>query len=229
MTIGTVVFVAISARIAGVLWVTIISGSRAASSVASFPMSPSRPPAEIQSNTKFCPCIHPRSARTLVRVSRSPKMLLGGQGSITRSLPTRRGCWAMTCVTDMKPKTRLATARTHAPMRRPELSKHVTASSAKFGSLDHLVGAGEERGRDREAEGVRRLHVNIQLELVRLLNGQHGRFSALDNLIHVHCGATQHLHVAWCIGHERAGNSGFAGMHHRRQTPFERRLNDMIS
>src|SRR5215217_7371389 len=133
MTIGKVVFVAISARMAGVLWVTIISGSRVTSSAASLSMSPSRPPADIQSNTKFCPCIHPRSARTLVRVScvRTPKMLLGGQGSTTKSLPTRRGCWATTCVADMGPKTRLAKDRTHALlMRRPErhLSQHLAES-----------------------------------------------------------------------------------------------------
>ena len=93
MTIGKVVFAAISARIAGVLWVTIISGWRATSSVASLSISQSRSPAEIQSNTKFCPCIHPRSARTLVRVScvRTPKMLLGRQGSTTKSLPNSAG------------------------------------------------------------------------------------------------------------------------------------------
>src|SRR5215212_1151241 len=94
-------------------------------------MSPSRPPAEIQSNSKCCPWIHPRSARTLVRVSgvRTPKMLSGGQGSITRSLPTRRGCWATTCVTDINPKTRLAQTRRHALlMRLPERHLSITVS-----------------------------------------------------------------------------------------------------
>ena len=48
-------------------------------------------------------------------------------------------------------------------------------------SLDHLVGAGEERGRDREAEGLRGLEIDHQLELGRLLHGQIGGLLAFKN------------------------------------------------
>ena len=39
-------------------------------------------------------------------------------------------------------------------------------------SLDHLVGAGEERGRDRKAERVRSLDVKSKLEVCRLEHRQ---------------------------------------------------------
>src|SRR5437660_5095161 len=48
--------------------------------------------------------------------------------------------------------------------------------------LDHLVGAGEQRGRHREAEVVGRLHVDRQLERGRLHNRQLGCLLAVEYL-----------------------------------------------
>ena len=67
-------------------------------------------------------------------LSSAAKMLLGGQGSTTKSLPIRRGCWATTCATDIRPRTRLAKARTHALLtRRPERHLRMTASENDVG------------------------------------------------------------------------------------------------
>src|SRR5262245_41872710 len=52
-------------------------------------------------------------------------------------------------------------------------------------SLNHLVGAQQKRLRDREAK--RRLQIDHQLELGRLLYWQIGGFGTLENLIHEIC------------------------------------------
>jgi hypothetical protein len=50
-------------------------------------------------------------------------------------------------------------------------------------SLDHLVGAQEERGRDRHSDRARCLQVYGQLELARLLDRQISRLCAAQNLV----------------------------------------------
>ncbi len=47
-------------------------------------------------------------------------------------------------------------------------------------SFDHLIGAGEKGGWDREAERVGGLEVDDQLELSRPLNGQLGRLRTVQ-------------------------------------------------
>ena len=51
--------------------------------------------------------------------------------------------------------------------------------------FDHLVGAGEQRGRHGEAERFGRFHIDHQLEFGRLLNGQIGGLGALEDLVDV--------------------------------------------
>ena len=46
-------------------------------------------------------------------------------------------------------------------------------------SFDHLVGAGEERGRDVKAESLGGLEIDHELELGRLLDGQSAGFAPL--------------------------------------------------
>jgi hypothetical protein len=47
-------------------------------------------------------------------------------------------------------------------------------------SFDHLVGAGEDGKRNRQAEGFCGLQIDYQLEFRRPLDGKIGRFGALQ-------------------------------------------------
>jgi hypothetical protein len=51
--------------------------------------------------------------------------------------------------------------------------------------LDHLVGAGEQRGRYGEAKCLCSLKINDKLEFGRLLHREIGRLRALKNLVDV--------------------------------------------
>ena len=51
--------------------------------------------------------------------------------------------------------------------------------------LDHLVGAGEEQGRNRQTERIRGLGVDDQLELGWLLNRQVRRFRPFEYLVQI--------------------------------------------
>ena len=53
------------------------------------------------------------------------------------------------------------------------------------GSFDHRVGAGEDRLRDCQAEGLRRLEIDDQLERGRLLNRQIGGLGAVEDLARI--------------------------------------------
>jgi hypothetical protein len=55
--------------------------------------------------------------------------------------------------------------------------------------LDHLIGAREQRRWHLEAERLRGLEIDDQLELGRLLDRKIGGFGALQNLVNVSCGA----------------------------------------
>ena len=53
------------------------------------------------------------------------------------------------------------------------------------GLLDHLVGAREDRGRDRQAERSGGLEIDDQLVPGSLLDRQVGRFRTLEDLVDV--------------------------------------------
>src|SRR5262252_1532201 len=51
-------------------------------------------------------------------------------------------------------------------------------------SAAHLVGPEEDRRSNRQAQGLSRLQVDVQVELVRPLHGEVRRLGPLQNLIH---------------------------------------------
>jgi hypothetical protein len=55
-------------------------------------------------------------------------------------------------------------------------------SSRRF---DDFVSASKQRGRNGEAERLRRSHVQYELELDRLLNGKSAGRNALQDLMHL--------------------------------------------
>jgi hypothetical protein len=60
---------------------------------------------------------------------------------------------------------------------------HVRPSPARAVSLDHLVGAGEQRRRQVEAECFRRRQIDDEIELGRLLDGDVARLCPAQNLV----------------------------------------------
>src|SRR5215207_9174046 len=75
-------------------------------------------------------------------------------------------------------------------------------------SLDHLVGAGEEGGRDGEAERLGCLHVDHQLEFGGLLYRQIGRLGALEDLIDVAARAAKQIGYIGPVGRQSATFGG---------------------
>ena len=66
-------------------------------------------------------------------------------------------------------------------------------------SLDDLVRAHQDGLRDREPESVGSLQVNDQFDLRGLLDGQVGRLSTLENLVHEVCGLSEAVGEAWPV------------------------------
>src|SRR6266516_656283 len=66
-------------------------------------------------------------------------------------------------------------------------------------------GAGEQRGRNGEAERLRGFEIDNQLEFGRLLDGQVRRLRSLEDLAHVASGAPIQIRKVRSVGHEAAG------------------------
>src|SRR6266705_1765138 len=74
-------------------------------------------------------------------------------------------------------------ARVVSPSTRPRTTRPRRVSDV-CDSLDHLVRANQDRLRNRDAEGLRRLHVDHQLELRRLLDRNISRPGTLEDPVY---------------------------------------------
>ena len=72
-------------------------------------------------------------------------------------------------------------------------------------SLDHSIGRHLHDHRHREAERLRRLEVDHQLQLGRLLEWQIGRFRALEYLTDIEARYSEYLTPTGAIAHQPAG------------------------
>src|SRR2546425_6898209 len=72
-------------------------------------------------------------------------------------------------------------------------------------SLDHPIGASQDRRRDCQAEGLRCAQIDDQLEPCRLLDGEVGGLGPLENLVHEGGEAPKLVRNAGPIGHEATG------------------------
>ena len=71
------------------------------------------------------------------------------------------------------------------PRLHPGIGSPPVWPSTKHGLFDHLIRPLQERRRDRQAEGLRGLEVDDQLELRGLFDGQVAGLGALQNLVDV--------------------------------------------
>src|SRR5262245_9112595 len=98
-----------------------------------------------------------------------------------------------------------------------------------FTSFDHLVGAGEQRGRHGEAEQSRGFEINYQLEPRRLLNGKIGRLGALEDFVDIsRCTPSQFREIC-SVRHKAASVHIFSKSMKRRQMGGDRKVRNALS
>src|SRR6516162_6686559 len=85
-------------------------------------------------------------------------------------------------------------------------------------SFNHLVGAQQERLRDRQAERLGGGQVDDEIELGGLLDRDVTRLRSAQNLVNIISGAPELLRKAWPIGHETSPFNVFTSAVHRRQS-----------
>src|SRR5262245_49057980 len=71
--------------------------------------------------------------------------------------------------------------------------------------FDYLIGAAEQRERERDAERLGGLHVDDQLDPRGLLHRQIGRLFALEDAADIAARNAMRVRKAGAVGHEAAG------------------------
>src|SRR5215470_9815939 len=112
-------------------------------------------------------------------------------------------------------------------MRRPAVIRaagahqwHPTTQTIAGRSLDNLVGSHEYGLWDRQAQRLRGLEVDDQLELGGLFDREVSGFGALQNLVYVGGGAMEAVGDVRGVGHEAAGLRELSGSEDGRQLVF---------
>src|SRR5262245_26112380 len=106
-------------------------------------------------------------------------------------------------------------------LRLPILTHDELASS-----LDHLVGAGEQRRGNFKTESLRGRKVYDEIELSRLLDREICRFRHTQNLVDIVSGASIHVREVCSIGHQTSYFDPFPEHVHRRQSRGQRQRID---
>src|SRR5262249_31427356 len=108
-------------------------------------------------------------------------------------------------------------------------------SAGKFHSLtslkllNHLVGEGEQCGRDGEAKHPSGLEIDDKLEFCRLFDPQIAGIGALENSVDVACGAAKHITVVWSITDQAACLNKCPIRIHRRESTSRGQIQDLAS
>src|SRR5260221_6775415 len=95
--------------------------------------------------------------------------------------------------------------------------------------LDHLIGAGEDGGRHREAERLRGLEVDNEFELGRLHDRQVSRLGALEDPSGVNAGLAQDSRKARCIADQAAGSGVFPDVIHCGNSMARRQRRELLA
>src|SRR6266700_1961636 len=93
-------------------------------------------------------------------------------------------------------------------------------------SFDHLVGAGDERRRQLEAECIGGFQVDCEVELRWQFDGQVRRVRALQDSVHVAGGAPEQVRKIRPVGDESAGHHALLRLKHRRQPVLCKEVDD---
>ena len=89
-------------------------------------------------------------------------------------------------------------------------TRHSTLDTRLF-SLDQLVRPGEHVRRDREADLLRRLEIDHELKLGRLLDRKVGGLGTLQDSVHIGGNAPVAVREVRPVGHEPTGIYSFSG------------------
>src|SRR5215475_13023490 len=92
--------------------------------------------------------------------------------------------------------------------------------------FDHLVGAQEERLRDRQAKCPGRRKIDDKLESGRLLDRNIAGLRTPQNLVDQLGGAPEPIGAVWSVGHETACLNKNVVVPNRRQSRTERKRHD---